>query len=282
VDLLLDDVPAWLWERFHEHARRVEVPRGFAPVIERWRRAESLGAPADGAPVDAHLLRGESLRAHEQRAGALAAAAERTLIEAQGFVAARGYLLLLADPDGGWSRPAAAATSPTRPAGCALIEGAARAGPAAPMPSAPRYRRPVDCGAATPIRPQPAPGVMPRPSTAPAAIRSASPDATSTIERADEVVGSPSPPPPAPSRRHAPGAYAAPAPRWPGPWARPSIAGGAVLLLELPGRIARANLPPSPGWAAGDGGRARAVLGLGGTSCGARRRSRPRADGACA
>jgi hypothetical protein len=98
--VLLDDVPAWLWQRFHDHAARIEAPHAFTPVVERWRRAHTLGAAADGAVPDDHLLRGPALREHSERAGALAAAATRTLDETQAFLAQRGYLLLLADPDG--------------------------------------------------------------------------------------------------------------------------------------------------------------------------------------
>src|SRR5687767_12690853 len=98
--VLLEDVPGWLWQRFHGHAARVEVPRDFAPVVERWQRARTLGAAADGAPPDDQLLRGEALRLHEQRAGLLTATAERTLAATEGFLAARGYVLLLADADG--------------------------------------------------------------------------------------------------------------------------------------------------------------------------------------
>jgi transcriptional regulator of acetoin/glycerol metabolism len=100
MEVLLDDVPAWLWQRFHDHAARIEAPHAFTPVVERWRRAHTLGAAADGAVPDDHLLRGPALREHSERAGALAAAATRTLDETQAFLAQRGYLLLLADPDG--------------------------------------------------------------------------------------------------------------------------------------------------------------------------------------
>jgi len=98
--VFLDDVPVWLWRRFQGHAARVEAPRGFAPVLERWRRAQTLGAPVEGPPPDDELLRGEELRIHEDRAGALIASAARTLDETKGFLEARGYLLLVADPDG--------------------------------------------------------------------------------------------------------------------------------------------------------------------------------------
>ena len=46
------------------------------------------------------LLRGASLREHTERAGLIAAAATRTLDETQAFLAERGFLLVLADPDG--------------------------------------------------------------------------------------------------------------------------------------------------------------------------------------
>ena len=100
MEVLLDDVPAWLWQRFHDHAARFEVPQAFAPVVERWQRAHTLGAAADGAVPDDHLLRGASLREHTERAGLIAAAATRTLDETQAFLAERGFLLVLADPDG--------------------------------------------------------------------------------------------------------------------------------------------------------------------------------------
>ncbi|MBP6633969.1 MAG: sigma-54-dependent Fis family transcriptional regulator [Kofleriaceae bacterium] len=98
--VLLADAPSWLWTRFHDHAARVEVPRVFAPVVERWQRARGLGASAEGAAPEEHLLRGDALRAHADRASALTRAAEATLTEASGLLASRGYLLLLADADG--------------------------------------------------------------------------------------------------------------------------------------------------------------------------------------
>ena len=100
MEVQLDDVPAWLWQRFHDHAARIEAPQAFAPVVERWQRAHTLGAAADGAVPDDHLLRGPTLREHTERAGLITAAATRTLDETQAFLAERGYLLLLADPDG--------------------------------------------------------------------------------------------------------------------------------------------------------------------------------------
>jgi len=96
--LRLPDVPAWLWTRFHE--RSEPSSRTFAPVIERWRRARDLGAPPEGPDPEDHLLRGDALRTHEERMEPLTRVAEGTLERVAQFVAARGYLLLLADADG--------------------------------------------------------------------------------------------------------------------------------------------------------------------------------------
>ncbi|MEZ4403266.1 MAG: sigma 54-interacting transcriptional regulator [Kofleriaceae bacterium] len=256
MEVQLDDVPAWLWQRFHDHAARVEAPRAFTPVVERWRRSQALGVAVDGPAPDERLLRGEALRLHTERAGALAATAARTLDQAQAFLAERGYLMLLADPDGVvvstrgggafadearrvrliagacWSEAARG----TNAIGTALCE----ARPTAVLGHAHYGRRfhGLVCYASPVCGPDGrVVGVL---------------DATSTLERADDVVGFT-----VTSAARAledalrQGAYAS---------AGSAVAraltqafervGGPVLLIEPPGRIARAN------------GAAQAVLGV--------------------
>ena len=270
MEVSLDDVPAWLWQRFHDHAARVEAPAAFAPVIERWQRAHTLGADADGPDGEEHLVRGTALRDHLERADVITTVAERTLAETQAFLAARGYLLLLADPDGVvvatrgggafadearrvrliegacWSE----ATRGTNAIGTALTE----ARPTAVVGHAHYGRRfhGLVCYAAPIAGPDGRlVGVL---------------DATSTVERVDDVVGfTVTAAARALEDALRQGAYAS---------AGAAVARaltqafervhGPVLLIEPPGRVARANAAAVELFGPlDDGARVQAVLGLG-------------------
>jgi transcriptional regulator of acetoin/glycerol metabolism len=98
--LHLPAVPDWVWSGFHETPGALETPSGVRPVVERWLRARDLGAPLEGPPSDEHLLRGDALRVHADRAEPFARVAEPVLHRAERLFSSLGYQLLLADVDG--------------------------------------------------------------------------------------------------------------------------------------------------------------------------------------
>jgi transcriptional regulator of acetoin/glycerol metabolism len=100
MEVLLDDVPAWLWQRFHDHAARIEAPHAFTPVVERWRRATRWAPPPTARCPTITCCAARPCASTASGPAPWPAAATRTLDETQAFLAQRGYLLLLADPDG--------------------------------------------------------------------------------------------------------------------------------------------------------------------------------------
>jgi transcriptional regulator of acetoin/glycerol metabolism len=98
--LKLPDVPEWLWTSFQTAPRGLRPPRALAHVLERWRRAQALGAPSEGPPAEDNLERGAPLRERIERVESLASIAAPVLARTQHVVADRGYTVLLADPAG--------------------------------------------------------------------------------------------------------------------------------------------------------------------------------------
>lgn len=101
--LVLADVPEPVWNAFQAGKSRALVSlrdRDNVAVVERWQRAASLGAPADGPDDEAGLVRGAALRARDERFEAVAQSGEHALGLAAHELSARDFVLLLADPDG--------------------------------------------------------------------------------------------------------------------------------------------------------------------------------------
>ena len=94
--LVLDDVPASVWEDFHAGRG---VPQ-TGELAQCWTRARKLGAPTEGASPEEHLLRGEALRLHAGHVELIQALGDSILDRATARVADRDFLLLLADRDG--------------------------------------------------------------------------------------------------------------------------------------------------------------------------------------
>ncbi len=97
--LVLDQVPERVWVAFQEGRAAIRESVGH-PLLERWARARRLGAPTRGASVDDQLLRGEALRLRAEHAQMLQSIGSSALDEAAARVSERGFVLLLADPDG--------------------------------------------------------------------------------------------------------------------------------------------------------------------------------------
>ncbi len=100
--LVLEDVPASAWDDF-QTGRAVTVNETLAGC---WTRAQSLGAPRDGAPPEEHLLGGEALRLHAGHLELVEAIGDSILDRATARVSDRDFLLLLADPEGVVTRTA--------------------------------------------------------------------------------------------------------------------------------------------------------------------------------
>jgi transcriptional regulator of acetoin/glycerol metabolism len=75
-----------------------DMPR--SPVLSRWRRALSLGASLEGPSSEEHLLRGEALKEHVERAELVLHLAAADLQRAASHVSPHQYVLLLADASG--------------------------------------------------------------------------------------------------------------------------------------------------------------------------------------
>ncbi len=98
--LVLDDVPASLWDDFHTRDGRALVPHTHAPVLDRWARAREMGAPRDGGIDDECIERGASLQARVERLEPLLTDGAGLVENAAAAAAERNFLLLLADADG--------------------------------------------------------------------------------------------------------------------------------------------------------------------------------------
>ncbi|HEU0034029.1 MAG TPA: sigma-54-dependent Fis family transcriptional regulator [Kofleriaceae bacterium] len=94
--LVLADVPSSVWDDFHAGRAAAAEPE----LVSCWTRAQSLGAPLEGAPPEDRLLRGEALRLHAGHVELIQAIGDSILDRATAQVADHDFLLLLADPDG--------------------------------------------------------------------------------------------------------------------------------------------------------------------------------------
>jgi transcriptional regulator of acetoin/glycerol metabolism len=94
--LILDDVAEGAWESFQSVGR----PPAARELTACWSRAQALGAPALGAPPEEHLLRGEALRVHAEPVEILRALGEPVIERVTARAAASQHVLLLADADG--------------------------------------------------------------------------------------------------------------------------------------------------------------------------------------
>ncbi|MFO0560365.1 MAG: sigma-54-dependent Fis family transcriptional regulator [Polyangiales bacterium] len=102
--LLLDDVSESLWSDFHDaHTDRDEPRRSTAlslPHIERWTRAQKLGAPKDGGRDDHLIERGAGLSVRVERVQPLLVDARAMLNDAAAVIAERDFVLLVSDHEG--------------------------------------------------------------------------------------------------------------------------------------------------------------------------------------
>jgi len=94
--LVLADVAAATWDDF-QSGRGI---RAGDELARCWTRAQTLGAPREGAPSEDQLLRGEALRLHAGQLELIEAIGDSILDRATARVAERDFLLLLADADG--------------------------------------------------------------------------------------------------------------------------------------------------------------------------------------
>lgn len=92
---MLSDVPVSVWEDFH--AGRA-APQ--AELEACWARSRELGAPPAGVIPDDGLVRGDALRMHVERLDVLRASGAAVLDRATAQLARRDFLMLLADADG--------------------------------------------------------------------------------------------------------------------------------------------------------------------------------------
>jgi len=93
--LVLPDVGEAAWASFQDGA----VPRVNADLLACWSRAKDLGARTVVGDEE-RLLRGDALRLHASHVELVVALGDAILDRATAQVAARDFLLLLADPEG--------------------------------------------------------------------------------------------------------------------------------------------------------------------------------------
>lgn len=86
-----------IWERFQSLESIQSISH---PVLDRWRRARSLGVQPEGAPESQEPVRGPDLRQRKERADRLLAAADQTLGQGEAHLARAHYTLLLTDAQG--------------------------------------------------------------------------------------------------------------------------------------------------------------------------------------
>ena len=98
--LVLREVSERLWLDFAAGTLRKVRAEATVPVLDRWRRARSLGASLEGPSHEEHLVRGEALKIRAERTELVEHLAAGELERAAGDVAPRDFLLLLADPSG--------------------------------------------------------------------------------------------------------------------------------------------------------------------------------------
>jgi sigma-54 dependent transcriptional regulator, acetoin dehydrogenase operon transcriptional activator AcoR len=118
--LVLGDVGAARWEEFHAGRDAALSPE----LAVCWSRALSLGAPADGALPEDSLVRGAELAEHAGAVELVRIVGETVFERASVQVAARDFLLLLADPDGVVVRTGGGGRFADVAADVRLIEGA--------------------------------------------------------------------------------------------------------------------------------------------------------------
>lgn len=98
--LVLPEVSHSVWIGYAAHPGQVPSDSCHEVVVERWRRARSLGAPLDGRPAEDRLMRGDALQLRCEAAEPVVHAARAEMSRFGGAAATRDFVALLADPAG--------------------------------------------------------------------------------------------------------------------------------------------------------------------------------------
>ena len=94
--LILPDVGPEAWSEFQAGRTPPIAPE----LRDCWQRAQALGAPQLGAPPEDQILRGDAFRLHAEHVELVQAIGDTILERATAHVAERDFLLILADADG--------------------------------------------------------------------------------------------------------------------------------------------------------------------------------------
>ena len=121
--LVLREMPVRAWMDFQLRGLRSRVATE-RPVVERWSRAEKLGAAREGPPSEEHLEREGALRERIEHSELALGIAEGALDRAASIVTSRNFVLLVADAAGTVVRTSGGGEFEEEARRARLIEGA--------------------------------------------------------------------------------------------------------------------------------------------------------------